>query len=248
MVSVMPPRTMMRRQMLPPDSHETERLRLADGTRALGLELGPDAIDNLLGFLDRLQEWNRVYNLTAIRERNAMLTQHVLDSLSTVTPLRRMRGTAAQRMLDVGSGGGLPGVPIAIACPEFDFTCIDSVAKKADFVHHVVARLRLPNVHAIHARVEALTGGAYDVVITRAFAPLAATVMLTRACLARDGVWLAMKGRDPVDERRELPADIEVFHVERLTVPGLAAARCIVWMRRTSANVDATLPARANPE
>jgi 16S rRNA (guanine527-N7)-methyltransferase len=136
----------------------------------------------------------------------------------------------AARLLDVGSGGGLPGVVFAICCPEIDVSCVDTVAKKAAFVQQAAAALQLPNLHGIHARVETLAGP-FDVVSCRAFASLADFTTWSREALAPTGVWLAMKGRHPQDEIDALPAGVQVFHVEPLAVPGLQAERCIVWMR-----------------
>jgi len=133
-------------------------------------------------------------------------------------------------VLDVGSGGGLPGVVIAIACPEVAVTCVDTVAKKAAFIQQAAAELGLPHLRATHARVESLRES-YDVVTSRAFASLKDFVTWSRSALAPNGVWMAMKGRQPDAEIAELPADVSVFHVEPIAVPGLDAQRCIVWMR-----------------
>lgn len=205
---------------------------LRQGVQALGLTLADGQINRLLDFLALLQKWNKVYNLTAVRDPQDMLTHHLLDSLAAVAPLRRHvqgRGGAA-RLLDVGSGGGLPGVVFAICCPEIDVSCVDTVAKKAAFVQQAAAALQLPNLHGIHARVETLAGP-FDVVSCRAFASLADFTTWSREALAPTGVWLAMKGRHPQDEIDALPAGVQVFHVEPLAVPGLQAERCIVWMR-----------------
>jgi 16S rRNA (guanine527-N7)-methyltransferase len=136
----------------------------------------------------------------------------------------------AFRLLDVGAGAGLPGVVIAITCPEVAVTCVDTVAKKAAFVQQVAATLKLPNLKGLHARVEALTEP-YDVVCSRAFASLKDFTGWSRMALASHGIWLAMKGKHPDAELAELPPDVQVFHVEPLKVPGLDAERCIVWMR-----------------
>jgi 16S rRNA (guanine527-N7)-methyltransferase len=132
--------------------------------------------------------------------------------------------------LDVGSGAGLPGVVIAIVCPEVQVTCVDTVAKKAAFIQQVAVSLKLPNLKGLHARVETLTQ-AFDIVCSRAFASLLDFTTWSRAALASDGVWLAMKGKLPEQEMQVLPKDVKVFHVEPLHVPGLDANRCIVWMR-----------------
>ena len=190
--------------------------------------------DKLLAYLDLLQRWNGTYNLTAIRDPEQMLTQHVLDCLAMVGPLRQhLRAASPARLLDVGSGGGLPGVVIAIVCPEIDVTCVDTVGKKAAFIQQAATSLRLHNLHSRHARVEQLVADPFDVITSRAFASLADFAALTTRLLTSAGVWLAMKGKDPAEECAQLPAGVEVFHVEQLTVPGLAAERCLVWMRRT---------------
>lgn len=138
--------------------------------------------------------------------------------------------SGAFRLLDVGAGAGLPGVVIAITCPEVAVTCVDTVAKKAAFVQQVAASLKLPNLKGLQARVETLTEP-YDVVCSRAFASLKDFTTWSRAALAPHGIWLAMKGKHPEAELTELPAGVQVFHVEPLNVPGLDAERCIVWMR-----------------
>jgi 16S rRNA (guanine527-N7)-methyltransferase len=134
------------------------------------------------------------------------------------------------KLLDVGAGAGLPGVVIAICCPEIVVTCVDTVAKKAAFIQQVAVALKLPNLRGLHSRVESLTDG-FDVISSRAFASLADFTHWSRAALAPAGVWLAMKGKQPADELAQLPPDVKVFHVEQLVVPGLGAERCIVWMR-----------------
>jgi 16S rRNA (guanine527-N7)-methyltransferase len=159
-----------------------------------------------------------------------MLTHHLLDSLTAVAPLTRHTQGRAARVLDVGSGGGLPGVVLAICMPELNVTCVDTVAKKAAFVQQVAVSLKLPNLRAVHARVESLTDG-YDFICSRAFASLPDFVTWSRPALAEGGVWMAMKGKHPQDEIAALPADVGVFHVEPLTVPGLSVDRCMVWMK-----------------
>ena len=208
--------------------------RLHQGARALGLALDEMALAHLVAYLDLLAKWNRVYNLTAVRDPTQMLTHHVLDSLAVISPLRRHTGGAPMRLLDVGSGGGLPGVVFAICCPEMAVTCVDTVAKKANFIQHVAASLGLKNLRGLHARVEAVDER-FDVVTSRAFASLADFVTWSRGALAEEGVWLAMKGKRPADEMAALPAFAQVFHVEPLQVPGLDAERCLVWLRAQNA-------------
>ena len=206
---------------------------LQSGAQALGLELTDAQIDQLLEFLALLQKWNKVYNLTAVRDPQEMLTHHLLDSLAAVAPLRRQVATLGQgvRLLDVGSGGGLPGVVFAICCPDVDVSCVDTVGKKAAFIQQAAVALKLRNLHGLHARVETLTTP-FDIISCRAFASLPDFVTWSQSALAMPhGVWLAMKGKHPQDEIDALPGDVQVFHVEQLTVPGLQAERCIVWLR-----------------
>jgi 16S rRNA (guanine527-N7)-methyltransferase len=209
---------------------------LSQGVRSLALDLDDKQLALLLDYLGLIEKWNKVYNLTAVRLPEEMLTHHLLDSLAVIQPLRRqLRGRVpvAGRMLkllDVGAGAGLPGVVIAICCPDIAVTCVDTVAKKAAFIQQVAVTLKLPNLRGLHARIESLTDG-FDVISSRAFASLADFTNWSRAALAPAGVWLAMKGKQPADELAQLPPDVEVFHVEQLDVPGLEAERCIVWMR-----------------
>jgi 16S rRNA (guanine527-N7)-methyltransferase len=203
---------------------------------ALGLDMTGARFDLLLDYLALLQRWNSTYNLTAVRDPAAMLTQHLADCLAVFGPLQRKlahRGINSEkvRMLDVGSGGGLPGVVIAALMPAADVTCVDTVGKKAAFIQQAAAELRLPNLHSVHARVEQLKLAPFEVVTSRAFASLPDFTRLTAPLLAPNGVWMAMKGKTPSEEIASLPLDIEVFHVEHLAVPDLNAERCIVWMQ-----------------
>jgi len=222
---------------------------LRQGVLALDLELNDGQIEQLLAYVDLIQKWTKVYNLTAVRDPAEMLTHHLLDSLAVIGPLRRQcdaseglgmavaAGSDLQpnvRLLDVGSGAGLPGVVIAICCPGITVHCVDTVAKKAAFVQQVAVSLKLSNLRGIHARVEKLTDR-YDVVSSRAFASLVDFVTWSGAALAEQGVWMAMKGKHPADEMGALPDSVKVFHVEQLDVPGLDAERCIVWMKAASA-------------
>lgn len=203
--------------------------------RPLGLEISEDQARRLLVYVDLLQRWNATYNLTAMRDRAGLLTQHLADCLAVIPALQRHLSTAAAatspRLLDVGSGGGLPGTVLAIVLPHLQVTTIDAVGKKAAFVRQVAGALGLANMQAVHGRVEALQAPPYDVVTARAFSSLADFVHLTRQHLAAGGVWMAMKGKQPSDDIAALPPDIELFHVEQLTVPGLDAERCLVWMK-----------------
>jgi len=204
---------------------------LADGLQALGLPLDAGRQGELLEYLALLAKWNKVYNLTAVREPEAMLRLHLLDSLAALPPLLRHTGGLPTRLLDVGSGGGLPGAAFAIAAPQLSVVCVDTVAKKARFIGQVAAELGLKNLRGEHARVEELQLPPFPVITSRAFASLLDFVQLTRQLLAPGGVWMALKGQHPVDEIAALPSDIEVFHVEQLAVPGVDAQRCLIWMR-----------------
>ena len=221
---------------------------------SLGLALSGAQIDALLAYLDLISKWTRVYNLTAVRDPADMLTHHLLDSLAAMAPLARQlnhAGLAAEvgqgmRLLDVGSGAGLPGVVIAICFPGVRVTCVDTVAKKTAFIKQVALTLKLPNLAGLHARVESVGGQGpaapagpsafkpFDVICSRAFASLADFTQWSAGALAPAGVWMAMKGKHPLDELGALPTTVEVFHVEQLKVPGLDAERCIVWMRKRS--------------
>jgi 16S rRNA (guanine527-N7)-methyltransferase len=204
------------------------------GVQALGLSLSDEKIQRLLDYVALIQKWNRVYNLTALRDPEDMLTHHLLDSLTAVAPLVRHTQGQSIKVLDVGSGGGLPGVVLAICMPELNVSCVDTVAKKAAFVQQVAASLKLSNLRGIHARVESLTDP-YQVICSRAFASLPDFVTWSSSALDEGGVWMAMKGKHPQDEIDALPADVKVFHVEPLTVPGLDVERCMVWMRPEAA-------------
>lgn len=226
-----------------PELHEL-RDELERGVQALGVALGADQCQALMDYLALLQRWGRVYNLTALREPQGMLRHHLLDSLSAVGPVRRWwtaRAVAphpsaampAPRMLDVGSGAGLPGLVFSVAEPGWAVNCVDAVAKKVGFIRQAAAELGLSNLHAQHARVENLPSQPpFDVVTARAFSSLADLCALTRHVLADQGVWVAMKGLVPDAEIKALPSEVEVFHVEPLVVPGLQGQRCLVWMRR----------------
>lgn len=209
---------------------QAQREQLEEGAQALGLALSQDQIDRLLDYGSAILKWNKVYNLTALRDPALVVTHHLLDSLAAVPALARQQ-PGAGRLLDVGSGAGLPGVVIAICRPELDVHCLDAVAKKMAFVQQMAGALQLPRLRGVHARVETLEGR-YDVITSRAFASLIDFVEGSAQLLAPTGVWMAMKGKRPDEEIEQLRASVNVFHVEQLLVPGLDAERCIVWMRK----------------
>lgn len=185
----------------------------------------------LADFSGLLQKWNAVHNLTAIRATDEIATHHLLDSLAVVPLTRRSCGKPNGRLLDVGAGGGLPGIPIAVACPDLQVTLLDAVRKKCAFLTQVRVQLRLPNVEIVHARVEKWQAPAFDIIVARAFSSLRDLVALTRHLLAADGVWLAMKGPAFEREIADLPATVEASDVVRVEVPGLNEARNILILR-----------------
>ena len=213
------------------------RATLCAAANSLGLALSDEVLARLMGYLDLLQRWNRVYNLTALRDPDEMLSHHLIDCLAVLPALQQHAAGRPLRILDVGSGGGLPGVVLAAMHPSWQVCCVDTVSKKSSFIRQVAAELRLPNLQGLHARVENLDpeDRRYDVITSRAFASLVDFATLSQHLLADRGVWMAMKGKSTADEQAQLPPDVQVFHVEQLQVPGLAAQRCLVWMRRTAA-------------
>lgn len=200
----------------------------------------PDRMQSqLLAFLDLLSKWNRTYNLTAIRDPVAMVTQHLIDSLAVlpnicqlVPATRRAKTNANFRIADVGSGAGLPGIPLALACRDWDVSLIETVDKKSAFQRQVKAELKLDNVAVMNARVEQVAPASFDAVISRAFADLADFVNLAGHLIVPEGYLLAMKGAMPHEEIARLPA---AWHVEAsipIAVPGLDAQRYLVVLRK----------------
>ena len=210
------------------------RATLTAGLKALQLELNDQQVDQLLAYQALIAKWTQVYNLTAVRDPAEMMTHHLLDSLAAIPSLQRHLHSSGleqgSRLLDVGSGAGLPGVVIAICCPTVAVTCVDTVAKKAAFIKQAALALKLPNLTGLHARVENIAEH-FDVICSRAFASLVDFTQWSAAALAPRGVWMAMKGKHPADELQALPPNIAMFHVEQLKVPGLQATRCILWLR-----------------
>ena len=210
------------------------RAQLSQGLAELGLVLTEAQQVKLLDYLALIQKWNKVYNLTAVRDKTEMLTHHLLDSLAVIRPLQKQTQGLAKKLLDVGSGAGLPGIVIAICCPEISVTCIDAVAKKSTFIQQAAISLKLPNLQGLHARIESLAEP-YDIIGSRAFASLVDFTSWSSKALISQGLWFAMKGKYPADEIEALvqsAPEIDVFHVEQLSVPGLDAERCILWLRR----------------
>lgn len=200
-------------------------LKLAQGIAELGLELSPQIQQKLLDYVALLQKWNKVYNLTSIRNAEQMISHHLLDSLAVLPHLW------PGRWLDVGCGAGLPGLVLAIARPEWKFSLLDSNSKKTTFVQQAIIELGVNNVKVYCARVEELQPGEkYDGIISRAFADTAVFVTLTRHLLAEKGHWAAMKGT-PEQELQHLPGDVVVERIIPLSVSGLDAARCLVLLK-----------------
>jgi 16S rRNA (guanine527-N7)-methyltransferase len=200
---------------------------LEKGLVELGLPIGPDQQGLLLQYLLLLEKWNQVYNLTAIRDLTKMVAAHLLDSLSVVSRL------SGDSVLDVGSGAGLPGIPIAVAKPMCEVTLLDSNHKKAAFLRQAVADLALKNANVVCERVESWAAPKeFDVIISRAFSDLNEFVSLTGRLLAPGGVIAAMKGLHPFEELERLPSGFRVKEVRALQVPGLEAVRHLVLIER----------------
>jgi 16S rRNA (guanine527-N7)-methyltransferase len=232
----------------------TVEQRLKAGVAALGLDLPEGAEAKLLAYLALLDKWNRVYNLTAVRDTERMVSHHLLDSLAAVPVLDEvltraspspqpspLEGEGANAMpktinvLDVGSGGGLPGIPLAISRPELQVTLIDSIAKKTAFLLQAKAELGLKNLVVVTGRVEDYRPGAgFDVITSRAFSDLKEFVTLTRHLLKPTGQWLAMKGLMPHEEVASLPDWVRVSANHALIVPGLEATRHLIVLEHAA--------------
>ena len=203
---------------------------LAHGLAALAVPRNADVEHKLLDYLALIQKWNRVYNLTAVREPEKMLTHHVLDSVAVAPHL------VGRTVLDVGSGAGLPGIPLAIVLPHAQVTLLDSNQKKSAFQQQAVIELALNNVDVVHARVESWdTPRAFDTVVSRAFADIAELVSAAGRLCAPGGVLAAMKGAYPKEELAQVPASYSVQRVIPLNVPGLGAERHLVLMQASYA-------------
>lgn len=224
-----------------PGAAPADAARLQSALAALGLHLDASTQQRLLAHQAMVARWNRVYNLTALRDPAQAFSGHLLDCLAALPALRRWAAqrvadavpadgdTDSLRLLDVGSGAGLPGLVWAMAQPDWQVTCIDTVGKKAAFIRQVAAELALPNVRVVHARVQEHRGE-YDLIASRAFAALDDFTGWTAHLLAPGGVWCAMKAHG-VDNERQALTGATVFHVEPTPVPGLDAQRCLVWLR-----------------
>ncbi len=200
--------------------------KLADGLAALHLDIPLDVQAALLDYVALLAKWNRAYNLTAVRQPAQMVVRHLLDSLVILPWLQ------GPRVLDVGTGPGLPGIPLALARPDLDFTLLDSNGKKIRFLVQAVAELGLKNVNVVQSRVEAFRPEIlFETILARAFASITGLIEQTRHLLAANGRYLVMKGVYPVAEVDALPADFEVAGVHKLQVPGLEAERHLLLIQ-----------------
>jgi 16S rRNA (guanine527-N7)-methyltransferase len=201
--------------------------RLENGVAELGLSLGRDQRNTLLQYLALLEKWNQVYNLTAIRDREKVISGHLLDCLAVIPFMTGVR------VLDVGSGAGFPGIPVAVARPEIQVVLLDSNHKKAAFLRQAVADLQLKNASVICERVEAWQAAEkFDCIVSRAFAEIAEFIALTGHLLAPGGVFAAMKGVHPFEEIERLSPDFRVRQVYAVAVPGLGAERHLVMIER----------------
>lgn len=213
------------------------RQRLYLAVQALKIDLQDEQLDKLLKYLQQMQRWNKTYNLTALRDPELMLIQHIFDSLSVVPAIQKIsqsKKDSALTIVDVGSGGGLPGVVLATACSTWNIHCIDAVEKKMAFVRQMTAVLGLPNLNAHHVRIEQVAPFEADIVISRAFASLVDFVQLSERHVAPSGQMLAMKAKHPEHEIKELEAQTNwrVDSIEELNVPELNADRCLVYLKK----------------
>jgi 16S rRNA (guanine527-N7)-methyltransferase len=201
---------------------------LIAGAAQLGIELSERQAAQLIRLLDELDDWNQRMNLTAIRERGAQITKHLLDSLSVQAFLH------GERVLDVGTGPGFPGLPLAIVNPQRSFTLLDSTAKKLKFIEHVAGLLELPNVQTVHTRAENFRPPErFDIVVSRAVGPVEQFVKWAGHLCVGGGRLLAMKGRDPAAELAKLPSGWKVAAIHRLNVPALDEQRHLVEICRS---------------
>jgi 16S rRNA (guanine527-N7)-methyltransferase len=201
---------------------------LEAGLNELGLSIAADKINTLLAFVTLIEKWNKTYNLTAIRNKEDMVILHILDSLAVLPFLQ------GSRILDIGTGAGLPGIPLALYAPDFEFVLLDSNAKKTRFVQQAILELGLNNVHVHHARVETFEDRVgFDVIISRAFSSLKDFLVMSEHLLRENGKLLAMKGQHPKEELEQLAMPWETIPID---VPGIKAERCIVQIEKGRVN------------
>ena len=214
-----------------PDPSPLEAQAIRSASAELGVSLTVDQAARLASFAALLVKWNRVYNLTSLDKPEQVLTHHLLDSLSIVPHLEQLAGGRSLRILDVGAGGGLPSIPVALALRAMRVTALDSVQKKVAFLQQVQLELGLANLEAVHSRVEQYRADPFDVIVSRAFATLTDIVHLTSHLLAQGGVWAAMKGSYPAEEINALPSTVELLSAVKLRVPLLGAERHLIVLR-----------------
>lgn len=203
------------------------RQKLQSGLKEMGLDLSGEQQDKLLDYVEMLKKWNKTYNLTALRDESQIISHHLLDSL-TLPPYLE----GAQTMLDVGSGGGQPGIPAAVCRPDLQITLLDANTKKTSFLQQAAIELELKNVRVVSGRVEAVQGLRANVITSRAFAELADFVNWTAHLLQDGGCWAAMKGVYPAAEIDRLPDSVCVERVDKIRVPQLNAERHMVILRK----------------
>ncbi|HFC8501919.1 TPA: 16S rRNA (guanine(527)-N(7))-methyltransferase RsmG [Neisseria oralis] len=203
------------------------RQKLQSGLKEMGFDLSGEQQDKLLAYVEMLKKWNKTYNLTALRDESQIISHHLLDSL-TLPPYLE----GAQTMLDVGSGGGQPGIPAAVCRPDLQITLLDANTKKTSFLQQAAIELELKNVRVVSGRVEAVQGLRADVITSRAFAELADFVNWTAHLLQDGGCWAAMKGVYPAAEIDRLPDSVCVERVDKIRVPQLNAERHMVILRK----------------
>lgn len=203
------------------------RQKLQSGLKEMGLDLSGEQQDKLLAYVEMLKKWNKTYNLTALRDESQIISHHLLDSL-TLPPYLE----GAQTMLDVGSGGGQPGIPAAVCRPDLQITLLDANTKKTSFLQQAAIELELKNVRVVSGRVEAVQGLRADVITSRAFAELADFVNWTAHLLQDGGCWAAMKGVYPAAEIDRLPDSVCIERVDKIRVPQLNAERHMVILRK----------------
>lgn len=208
-------------------SRHALQTQLERGIAALGLQLPANAVERLLDYQELLARWNATYNLTAVREPAEMVTRHLLDSLAILPYVQ------GETLADLGTGPGLPGIPLAIAAPGRQILLVDSNGKKVRFLREAIRSLKLEGVRAVQSRVEEVEGQ-FDCVTARAFASLADMLAWGGHLLTKEGIWLAMKGKRPDDEMPGVPADFEVRGTHALSVPGLEGERHLVVLGRAS--------------
>jgi 16S rRNA (guanine527-N7)-methyltransferase len=219
-----------------PDARKGVTLaEVVEGARELGLELTPEQGEQLARFAALLARWNAVHNLTAIDSPDSILSHHLLDSLALLPATSRIFGQRKLRVLDIGSGGGLPGIPLAVARPAWQVTLVDKVQKKTAFLTQARVELGLANVECVHARVEELQSAPFDLIVSRAFASLEEFVSVSTRLIAPGGWWAAMKGALPRAEIAQLAKtfpEVQVVDIVKLVVPRLGAERHLILLQR----------------